>query len=255
MTNSRMLAGRVAIVTGASRGIGRSIAERFASEGARVACLDVSEKRTHDATAEMQAAGLDVHPYVVDVARREDVHVAMRRIESDLGGPVTVLVNNAVWAKYQPIEEIDEPSLDKMLAVGLKGIVWTTQAAAEQMKRAGSGAVINLSSAAAVLAFSNSIAYCAIKAAVAGLTRAAALDLGQYGIRVNAIAPGMIATPASVGKFDQPTLDARTRNIPLGRFGNADEIASAVTFLASAESSYINGALLMADGGVTIAGT
>lgn len=253
-TNQRF-EGTVAVVTGAARGIGRSIAERLAGEGARVACLDVSPSRIQAATAEMQASGLDVYPYVVDIARRDDVHEVIQRIETDLGGPVATLVNNAVWARYQSIDEIDEETLEQMLAVGLKGIIWATQAATSQMKRRGSGTVINLSSAAAVLALKDSVAYCAIKAAVAGLTRAAALDLGPYGIRVNAIAPGMIGTPASLGKFDQATLHAREQNVPIGRFGDASEIAAVVAFLASADSSYINGALIMADGGLTIAGT
>lgn len=248
------LANSVAVVTGAARGIGRSIAERLADEGARVACLDVSARRIQTACEEMQAAGRDVRPYVLDVARREDVHSTMRRIEVDLGAPVTTLVNNAVWASYQPIEEIDEENLDKILAVGLKGIVWTTQAASAQMKRRGAGSVINLSSAAAVQAFKGSVAYCALKAGVAGLTRAAAVELAPHGIRVNAIAPGMIATPASVGYFDQATLEVRARNVPLGRFGEPQEIAALAAFLASADSSYINGAMVMADGGLTVAG-
>ncbi len=244
----------VAVVTGAARGIGRAIAERLAMAGARVACWDISSERINTAVAQMRATGLDVYPYVVDVGRRDEVSSAMDQIESNLRGPVTTLVNNAVWARYQPIEDIDEGTLDHMLAVGLKGIVWTTQAVVPQMKRRGAGSVINLSSAAAVLAFENSIAYCALKAAVAGLTRAAALELGPHGIRVNAIAPGMIGTPASLGTFDQATLDARTKTVPMRRFGKAEEIASVAAFLASAESSYVNGALLMADGGITIAG-
>lgn len=252
--NQRM-AGNVAVVTGAARGIGRSIAERFAAEGARVACLDVSSKRIQAATDEMQAAGLDVHPYVVDVSRRDEVHSAIQRIETDLGGPVGVLVNNAVWARYQPIEEVDEVTLEQMLAVGLKGMIWAMQAAAPQMKRRGSGSVINFSSAGTVLVIKDSAVYCAMKSAVIGLTRAAAVEYGPYGIRVNAIAPGMIATPASVELFDQETLAVRTKNVPLRRFGEPNEIASVVAFLASAESSYMNGALVMSDGGVTCQGT
>lgn len=248
------LAGSVAVVTGAARGIGRSIAERLADEGARVACLDVSAARIRVACEEMQAAGHDVHPYVLDVAQRDEVHSTMQRIEAELGSPVSTLVNNAVWASYQPIEEIDEERLDRVFAVGLKGIVWMTQAAAPQMKRHGAGSVINLSSAAAVQAFNGSIAYCALKAGVAGLTRAAAVELAPHGIRVNAIAPGMIATPASVGYFDQATLERRARNVPLGRFGEPREIAALAAFLASPDSSYINGAMVMADGGVTVAG-
>lgn len=253
--NKRGLAGSVAVVTGAARGIGRAIAERLAGEGARVACVDISPARLEASVAQMRADGLDVHAYVLDVARRSEVHEVFQRIEADLGGPLATLVNNAVWARYQSIEEIDEETLEQMLAVGLKGIIWATQAATAQMKRRGAGTVINLSSAAAVMGLRESVAYCAVKAAVTGLTRAAALDLGPHGIRVNAIAPGMIATPASLGKFDQPTLQARERNVPIGRFGEAREIAAVVAFLASADSSYINGALLMADGGLTIAGT
>lgn len=248
------LAGSVAVVTGAARGIGRSIAERLADEGARVACLDVSTRRIRAACEEMQAAGHDVHPYVLDVAQRDEVHSTMQRIEAELGNPVSTLVNNAVWASYQPIEEIDEESLDRVFAVGLKGIVWMTQAATPQMKRRGAGSIINLSSAAAVQAFKASVAYCALKAGVAGLTRAAAVELAPHGIRVNAIAPGMIATPASVGYFDQATLETRARNVPLGRFGEPREIAALAAFLASPDSSYINGAMVMADGGVTVAG-
>ncbi len=248
------LADNIAVVTGAARGIGRAIAERLATEGARVACLDVSACRIEAACVEMRAAGHDVHPYVLDVANRNDVHAIMRRIEADLSGPVTTLVNNAVWASYQPIEEIDEVSLEKILAVGLKGIIWTTQAVVPQMKARGAGSIINLSSAAAVQAFSNSAAYCALKAGVAGLTRAAAVELGPFGIRVNAIAPGMIATPASIGYFDETTLETRARSIPVGRFGEPQEIAALAAFLASSDSSYINGALMMADGGSTVVG-
>jgi NAD(P)-dependent dehydrogenase (short-subunit alcohol dehydrogenase family) len=251
----RRLEGRAAVVTGAARGIGRAIAERLASEGAHVACLDISKTRIETAVCEMAERALDVRAYVVDVGQRQQVHAAMAQIESDLGVPVSILVNNAVWARYQPIEEVDEATFDQMLNVGLKGIVWGTQAVVPQMKRAGSGSVINLSSAAAVLALQNAVIYCGVKAAVAGVTRACALELGPLGIRVNAIAPGMIDTPASLGKFDQVTLDARARSVPLRRFGQAHEVASVVAFLASAESSYMSGAMVMADGGITIAGT
>ncbi|MDO8703316.1 MAG: SDR family oxidoreductase [Sulfuricaulis sp.] len=249
------LAGSVAVVTGAARGIGRSIAERFAAEGAQVACLDINPKRIAEGVAEMRAAGYNVHPYTVDVSRRDDVHAAMQKIEADLGGPVSILVNNAVAASYQPIEEIDEASMTKMFSIGLNGIIWGIQAAVPQMKRHGSGSIINLSSAAAIHGSANMSAYCALKAGVAGLTRAAAVELAPHRIRVNAIAPGMIATPASIGFFDKATLEARTKALPLGRFGEPEEMAGVAAFLASADSSYVTGVLLSADGGSTIAGT
>jgi NAD(P)-dependent dehydrogenase (short-subunit alcohol dehydrogenase family) len=184
-----------------------------------------------------------------------NVHAAMQKIEADLGGPVSILVNNAVAASYQPIEEIDEASMTKMFSIGLNGIIWGIQAAVPQMKRHGSGSIINLSSAAAIHGSTNMSAYCALKAGVAGLTRAAAVELAPHRIRVNAIAPGMIATPASIGFFDQATLDARTKALPLGRFGEPEEMAGVAAFLASSDSSYVTGVLLSADGGSTIAGT
>jgi NAD(P)-dependent dehydrogenase (short-subunit alcohol dehydrogenase family) len=254
-THPGSMQGRVAVVTGAARGIGRAICERFAAEGARVAGLDVSPHRMAAAALEMRAAGFDVQPYVVDIANREAVHAVMQRIEADLGAPVTVLVNNAVYARYQALADIDEETVDRMLAVGMKGMLWATQAAVPQMQRAGGGAVINLSSAAAIQSFENSSVYCALKAGVAGLTRSLAAEFGRQNIRVNAIAPGMIATPASVGKFDPATLAARAKHMPMGRFGQPEEIASAAVFLATAASSYMNGALMMVDGAATVVGT
>ncbi len=248
------LAGQVAVVTGAARGIGRAIAERLARDGARVACVDVSPHRTAEAAAEMRAAGLDVSPFVVDVGQRSVVHETFARIESELGAPIAVLVNNAVWVRYQSIEASDEETVDRILGVGLKGIIWATQAAAAQMKRRGGGAIINISSAAAVQTFENSSVYCALKAGVAGYTRAAAAELARHGIRVNAVAPGTIATPAALANFDAATLAQRQSLTPLGRFGEPDEIANVVAFLASSQSSYVTGALWMADGGVTVVG-
>lgn len=246
------LTGHVAVVTGAARGIGRAVAERLARDGARVACLDISPHRIEAAGRELRGAGLDVHAYVVDVGNRDAVRAVMQRIEADLGAPVSILVNNAVWIRYQSIEETDEETVDRILAVGFKGILWTTQAAAEQMKRRGGGTVINISSAAAVLAMENGTVYCALKAAVSSYTRAAAAELGRHGIRVNAVAPGIVATPASLAQFDQAAQDHKSRVTPLGRFGQPEEIACVVAFLAAPESSYMTGAMVMADGGLTI---
>lgn len=246
------LTGQVAVVTGAARGIGRAVAERLARDGARVAVLDVSPHRTAEAGEQMRAAGLDVHPFVVDVGQRDAVRAALQRVQAELGAPVSVLVNNAVWVRYQPIIDIDEASVDRMLAVGFKGIVWTTQAAAEQMQQRGGGAIINLSSIAALNGMAEGSVYSALKAAVAGYTRAAAVELGPLGIRVNAVAPGIVATPASLANFDGDTQRQKTAVTPLRRFGQPEEMADVVAFLASPASSYVTGALLVADGGLSI---
>lgn len=247
------LAGQVAVVTGAARGIGRAVAERLAREGARVAVLDVSAHRTPQAGDEMRAAGLDVRAYVVDVGQRDAVRAALCQVQADLGAPVSVLVNNAVWVRYQSVMDTDEASVDRMLAVGFKGIVWTTQTAAEQMRQRGGGAIINISSIAALNGMADGSVYCALKAAVAAYTRAAAVELGPLGIRVNAVAPGIVATPASLANFGAALQVQKTAITPLRRFGQPEEIAGVVAFLASAASSYVTGALLVADGGLSIA--
>ncbi|MDO8704418.1 MAG: SDR family oxidoreductase [Sulfuricaulis sp.] len=246
---SQRLKDRVAVVTGAARGIGRAIAERFASEGARVACLDVSAGRIEQAVAEMQAAGHNVRGYVVDVSNRAAVRAVFERIEVDFGAPIAALVNNAAWIRYQAPQDIDEETLDRMLGVGLKALVWTLQAALPQLERSGHGAVVNICSTAAVRATADSMAYCAVKGGVAALTRAAAVDFGRRGIRVNAIAPAFVPTAAALANFNGAAVTRRTESTPLGRLAQPEEIAAVATFLVSDDSTFINGELIIADGG------
>jgi NAD(P)-dependent dehydrogenase (short-subunit alcohol dehydrogenase family) len=246
---SRRLQGRIAAVTGAARGIGRAIAERLAGEGARVACIDISAPRIEQAVAEMKEAGHDVRAYALDVSQRTAVHETMLRLEADFGAPLGVLVNNAAWVRYQAPQEIDDETLDRMLAVGVKALIWTMQAAQPQLQRSGHGAVINICSTAAIRATADSMAYCAVKGAVAGLTRAAAIDLGRLGVRVNAIAPAFVPTAAALANFDPDAVAKRTQSTPLGRLASAHEIAAVAAFLASDDASFINGELIAADGG------
>jgi NAD(P)-dependent dehydrogenase (short-subunit alcohol dehydrogenase family) len=247
------LQNRVCVVTGAARGIGLAIAARFGGEGARVACVDVSARRLEPAVAELVGQGFDARGFSVDVGRRDDVHETFRNIESEFGAPVAVLVNNAVWARFQTLGEIDGETVDRMFACGIEGLIWTTQAAAPQMERRGGGSIINLSSVSASHPAKDSIAYSALKAGVVGLTRAAAMELSPKRIRVNAIAPGMIGTPASIAQFDEATIAERRAQMPLGRFGEPEEIAGVAAFLASDDSSYVQGAVITADGGWTVA--
>ncbi len=250
MTHSspRRLDGRIAAVTGAARGIGRAVAERLARDGAHVACLDVSATRTQQAVDEMRAAGLEVSAHVVDIANRAAVRDTFARLEAERGG-VGILVNNAAWIRYQPAAEIDEETLDRMLAVGVKAMVWTMQAAMAGLQRSGHGAVVNICSTAALRATADSIAYCAVKGAVAGLTRAAAVDFGRLGVRVNAVAPAFVPTAAALANFSGEAVAKRTDSTPLGRLARPEEIAGAVAFLVSDDASFVNGELLTADGG------
>jgi 3-oxoacyl-[acyl-carrier protein] reductase len=165
---------------------------------------------------------------------------------------VGVLVNNAVWAKFQPLAQIDDEIADRTFAVGLKALMWTMQAAVPQMRRRGGGAIVNLSSVSATHPQAGSIVYAAMKGGVLGLTRAAAVELSADRIRVNAIVPGMVGTPASKAQFDDATLAAREAAMPLGRFGDPAEIAAAVAFLASDDGAYVQGTELVVDGGWTV---
>jgi len=243
---------RVCVVTGAARGIGLAIAERFGEEGARLACVDVSARRLEPAIAGLTAKGFEARGYAVDVAVRDDVRAMFARIESEFAAPVAVLVNNAVWVRFQPLAEIDAETAQRMFAVGVHGLIWTMQAAAAQMERRGGGAIVNLSSVSAFHPTKDSVAYSALKAGVVGLSRAAAVELSPKNIRVNAIAPGMIATPASIAQFDEATMASRAAEMPLGRFGEPQEIAALAAFLASDDASYVQGAVITADGGWTV---
>lgn len=248
----RRFDGRVCVVSGAARGIGRAIAERLAREGGRVAAWDVSERRLEPVVAELRAAGLEVHGFCCDVADRAAVAAAMASVQARFGAPVSVLVNNAVWVRFGPLAELDEETVERTLAVGLKALLWTLQAALPQMRRHGGGAVVNLSSTAAYHATTEAVVYAAMKAGVLGLTRAAAVELAPLRIRVNAVLPGMVGTPASKAQYDSATLAEREAAMPAGRFGDPEDIAAAVAFLASDDGAYVQGAELVVDGGWTV---
>ena len=243
---------RVCVVTGAARGIGLTIAERLAGEGGRVALWDVSERRLTPAVQALRERGLQVQGFVCDVGVRAAVAGAMQAVEQAFGAPVEVLVNNAVWARFGSLAEIDEEMAERSLAVGLKALLWTLQAAVPQMRRRGGGCIVNLSSTSALRPVDHAIVYAAMKAGVLGLTRAAAVELAADRIRVNSILPGMVGTPAPKAQFDAATLAAREAAMPLGRFGAPEDIAAAVAFLASDDGAYVHGAELVVDGGWTV---
>jgi len=180
-------------VTGAARGIGLAIAERFGREGGRLAAVDVSARRLEPAVAGLKAKGLEARGCAVDVGRREDVHAMFARIEAEFTAPVGVLVNNAVWARFQPLAELDPETAERMFAVGVHGLFWTMQAAA-QIERRGGGSIVNLSSVSTFHPARGSVAYSVLKAGVVGLSRAAAMELSPKKIRVNVICPGPCQT-------------------------------------------------------------
>lgn len=244
--------GRVALVTGASRGLGREIALRFAAEATAVALLDRKAQWAADAVQEITDAGGRAIALGCDVSDRDALHAAFAEAAAALG-PLDIVVNNAMWTRYSPIAEIDQETVDRMLGVGVAAIVWGTQAAAAQMQGRG-GAIVNIASVSAKLGLPNAMVYCGVKAAVEGMTRASAIELAPQGIRVNAVAPSTVATEGVRAMLDDATFEARVASTPLGRLGETADIAQAVLFLADdARSGFIIGQSLLVDGGISIA--
>ena len=246
------LAGRVALVTGGGRGLGRAISETFAREGAKVGVLDLKLEVAAEAVEAIRAAGGEAVALAGNVARREDIFNAVKGL-SDAFGPVTVLVNNAMWNRYGPLETQTEEMIGRMIDTGFKGVIWGYQAVLEQMTEAGGGAIVNIASPSAVLAMKHGIMYSSVKAAVAASTRSAAAEFGPRGIRVNAVAPGPTPTDGANLVVSEEAWERRRQRVPIGRLGTPQDMANAALFLASEEASFITGDMLFVDGGITYA--
>jgi glucose 1-dehydrogenase len=245
------LVDKVALVTGAARGIGRACAERFASEGARVVLADVGEEAGRAAAAAMAKAGQEALFVRCDVSRKADVEAAVAAAVQAFGR-LDVLVANAGIVHAAEFLDLAEADFDRVLAVNLKGVFLAGQAAARQMvKQGGGGAIVNMSSVNAVLAIPNQVPYVVSKGGINQLTRVMALALAPHRIRVNAVGPGTILTElaktAVLGNREaEKKIMSRT---PLGRLGEPDEVARVAAFLASDDASYVTGQTIYPDGG------
>ncbi len=246
------LTGQVALVTGGGRGIGRAISEAYAREGAAVGVLDLKIEVAQEAAEAIQAAGGQAIAIQGNVALREEVFTAAAHLRHAFG-PMTTLVNNAMWNRYGPLEEQTEPMIARMIDVGFKGVIWGYQAAIPQMRERGGGVIVNIASPSAVLAMKHGIMYSAVKAAVAAATRSGAAEYGPDNIRVNAIAPGPTQTDGANLVVTEEGWERRRQRMPLGRLGQPADIANAAVFLASDEASFVTGDMMFVDGGVTYA--
>lgn len=242
---------KVVLVSGAGRGIGRGIAERFLAEGSQVVAADVDQAAA--ATLCEGQHGERVLPLEVDVGDSASVEAMMRVVDRELGR-LDVLVNNAGILIFKLVEDLTDDDWRRVMKVNLDGTFHCCRAAARRMKAQRAGAIVNIASLSAVIGSQERGAYTASKAGVVGLTRVLAAELGPYGVRTNAILPGTIETQLGDGALDQELLAAFLDRTPERRRGKPSEIASAAVFLASAESSYVNGHSLMVDGGYLHAG-
>lgn len=248
-TPSFRLDGKRALVTGASRGLGRAIAIAFAEAGAEVV-LAARAKDEMDATvAAIAGRGL---PRAVAVALDVTDRAAVRRVVAG-EGPFDILLNNAGTNIRELFLEAQDASIDALLDLNVRAAVTVAQAVAQGMVAAGkAGAIINLSSVNGHVAGVNRSVYTATKHAIEGLTKAMAVELGPHGIRVNAICPTFIETPLTAGLLgDEAFLTRMVRAIPLGRIGQVEDVMGAAVFLASPAAALINGASLLIDGGMT----
>jgi len=243
-----LLAGRVALVTGAGSGIGRAVAVRFAREGADVGVLDLNESTAEETTAAVEALGRRAAALRADVSRADDVESAVSRAESRLG-PIDVLVNNAGLTRDATIQNLSEADWDMVLNVHLKGTFLCTKVVGRRLRERGrGGAIVNISSISAKIGNFGQANYASAKAGIVALTKVTAREYARYGVRANAIQPGMIDTPMT-RVLGEERLARSVAETPLGRLGTPEEVAAVALFLASDLASYVTGAVVEVTGG------
>jgi glucose 1-dehydrogenase len=247
------LDGKIALVTGAGSGIGHAVAKRFAAEGALV-CINYYgyAKQAKRLADELSAGGHEALAIEADVSNREQVQHMVDRTVQHMGG-LDILVNNAGVEKSMPFLDLDDETWEKIVSVDLRGAFICSQVAARAMRDSkNGGAIVNISSIHEDFTFPGYTPYCAAKGGLRMLMRNAALELAPYGIRVNNIAPGAVATPINKGTIHDPAkMKILQEIIPEGRMGRPEEVAAVALFLASEEASYVTGATYYVDGGLT----
>jgi 3-oxoacyl-[acyl-carrier protein] reductase len=256
------LTGRVALVTGAGRGLGRAISARLAEAGATVVCADIDERTATETAAMIRDNGYRAAPVQLDVTRRADVETLVDQIVADQGH-LDVMVNNAAIIVDGLVLDTSEEELDRVMAVNFKGVFFGCQAAGRAMVQQGSGSIINLASGAIDMPTPTLVCYSTAKAAVAQLSRTLAMELAPQRVRVNAIAPGWIDTPmnerharradGSLDEAQQATYrEQRARLSPMNMAGEPDDIAFAALYLASPAAKFVTGIVMRPNGGSTM---
>jgi NAD(P)-dependent dehydrogenase (short-subunit alcohol dehydrogenase family) len=249
---------KVAIVTGAAMGIGRACAEAFAKGGASVVIADINREAGEKTESDIKAVGGKVTFVRTDVSVTED----MERLAAEtvrLYGGIDILVNNAALAHGGRVDEIGESDWNVVINTNLTSVWRGMKVSVPEMIKRGGGAIVNMSSVQSLTGFKGWPAYAAAKGGINALTQQTAIDLAPFKIRVNAVAPGTIMTPLNQKIFDtiddpQALIDTWNKAHPIGRFGEAHEVAEAVAFLASDRASFITGEILRVDGGLVVKG-
>jgi 3-oxoacyl-[acyl-carrier protein] reductase len=248
--SERLLQGRIALVTGGSRGLGRAICKVLAREGASVAFNYLkAEKEAQEALAELRASGARAWAFKASVLDKAALDEMVRTVEREACAPIDVLVNNAGTGQVVPLALMEESDWDGMMDTHVKGAFLATQAALRGMIRLKRGRILNVSSLAGVKMMQAPVHYCTAKAALKGFTEGLAKEIGRYGITVNCIAPGILDEGVSVN-IPPANREDFLRHCALRRLGTTHEIAEVVAFLVSDRNAYMNGATVVVDGGV-----
>jgi 3-oxoacyl-[acyl-carrier protein] reductase len=245
----RFLDGKVALVTGASRGIGKAIAERLALRGAKLACIATDAKNCVETVARCRETGATALALGVDVSSTQAVADLVEQVQQELGEPY-VLVNNAGLTRDQLLLRMSEEDFDRVIAVNLKG-AWNFLRAAARPLMKSRGRIVNISSVVGLMGNAGQANYAASKAGLIGLTRSAAKELASRGVCVNAVAPGFIQTDMTANMGEAAAQELAS-SIPLKRIGTPDEIALAVDFLVGPGGAYVTGQTLVVDGGLSL---
>lgn len=241
---------KVAIITGAGRGIGREIALRLAKDGFNCAINDLNEKDLEESKALIEACGVKCNTYKADVSSLSEVEEMIKKIHADFGR-IDVLVNNAGITRDNLLLRMKEDEWDKVISINLKSVFNCTKATSKIMLKQKSGRIISIASVVGVMGNAGQCNYSASKAGIIGFTKSIAKELGSRGITANAIAPGFIKT-AMTEQLSEEAKNKLYSQIPLGYLGTPEHIASCVSFLAGPDSSYITGQVIHVDGGMVM---
>jgi len=243
---------KVAIITGARRGMGKSHALRLAKAGAKVVVSDISEEECQKVVDEIKKNRGEAMAVKCDVTKKGEVENMVKQVIGKWGR-IDILVNNAGICQFKPFLEITEEEWDRTININLKGYFLCAQAAAKEMVKQKSGVIVNIASVAMGqqgVGMPNIVHYCASKGGIVGMTEALAVELAPFNIRVNAISPGAIETPmVDLLKTDPKTMEGVLARVPLRRMGKPEEVSNLVLFLVSDDSSYMTGSTVVIDGG------
>ena len=244
------LIGKVSLITGAAQGIGLATAKKFAQEGAIVVVCDIHAEAVNAAVAQCQAFGAQVEGHAMDVTQRDQVDAVVAAVLAR-HGRIDVLVNNAGITQDARLQNMTQAQFDRVIDVNLRGVFHCAQAVANTMVAQGSGVILNASSVVGIYGNFGQTNYAASKFGVIGFTKTWSRELGPKGVRVNAVAPGFIATPI-LSTIPEKVIAEIAQRVPLRRLGQPEEIANVYAFLASDEASYINGEVIEVSGGMTL---